>query len=225
MAPIPCFWLEKTLSSQRSLRRYARAKCSGPDGYHNATLPIDIVPFRITVRPSDPAYRTFEYDGANKLEKFWGEGQPLQGDGMRRDPRWPTKCDACSFIFAQTDHWQVFMSEIYRRIDTNEELTLRSAPAGAMWDAWWYGDTDWPTPPRPDGIHLMVRCPDTADGKGTADWYVDGKAGNAPDKVYGWERTGIPNQHPPSVTAMPSIQITRANGYHGWLKSGFLVPV
>ncbi len=231
MPPIPCFWLEDTLTAQRSLRRFvsaqdgeARAKCSGPEGYHNAMLPIDIVPFRIVTVESRPDYKTSEYDGANRLERFWGEGQPLQADGVRRDPRWPMKCDECGFVFDRTDQWQVFMEAIYRRIDTKAELTLDNAPAGAMWDAWWYGNSDFPTPPRADGIHLMVRCPGTRAEGGYADWYVDGIAGNSDRKSYGWQRTGIPNQHPPSVTVTPSIQITQANGYHGWLRAGFLVP-
>ena len=91
-----------------------------------------------------------------------------------------------------------------------------------MWDAWWYGDSDFCSFPI-DGLHLMVNCPGTADGKGSAHWYVDGRAGNGDPNSRGWTRTGDPKANPPTITANPSIQITRTNGYHGWLRNGKLV--
>ena len=217
MPPIPCFWLEATRTTRRSLRRYSRegspdADVCKPYGYHNAQTVIDVVPYEIKATSSRPEYRTFDYLGADDRKLFPNE-----------DPRWPAKCGNCDYRFADADARQVFFDELYARTDTREVLALRDAPPGAMWDAWWYGDSDFPTPPRPDGIHLMVRCPDMRDGKGTADWYVDGKAGNAPGKLYGWERSGDPKANPPTITANPSIQITRTNGYHGWLRSGKLV--
>jgi hypothetical protein len=217
---IACFWLEGTLRARRSLRRYSRegspdaAVCKQPWGYHNAHALIDDVPFEIKPSGVRSEYRTFDFLGADKLELFPAE-----------DPRWPAKCEHCDYRFEDGDKRQVFIRPLYRRIDTSEELILDDAPPGAMWDAWWYGDSDFPTPPRPDGIHLMVRCPGfMAEDGSHADWYVDGIAGNGDRNSYGWSRSGIPNQHPPSVTANPSIQITQTNGYHGRLKSGFLVP-
>ncbi|HEX3456645.1 MAG TPA: hypothetical protein VHR97_01705 [Candidatus Baltobacteraceae bacterium] len=227
---IQCFWLDSTMTARRFLRRFSsthggrtipevesgRYNCpSSPYSSHDAVSPaIDVVPFEIKPIDVRPEYRTCDYLGADRTELFPPD-----------DPRWPAKCAYCDYVFEQRDHWQVLMHEIFRRTDTGEELILDDAPPGAMWDAWYYGDTDFPTPPRPDGIHLMVRCPDTHDGSGYrhADWYVDGIAGNGAPNSYGWTRSGDPKANPPTITANPSIQITRTNGYHGWLRAGKLV--
>lgn len=212
---IQCFWLEATLTAQRSLRRYASlpegALC-GRYGHHNGQTPIDVVPFEIRGRKDDSGYKTFDYLGADRLELF-----------ERTDSRWPLKCDRCEYHFSESDPYQVFMDELYRRTDNGEILALCDAPPGAMWDAWWYGDSNFCSFPI-DGVHLMVRCPDGADGSGTADWYVDGRAGNGDRHSRGWTRSGDPKADPPTITANPSIQITCDRGYHGWLQGGKLTP-
>ncbi|HEX4014332.1 MAG TPA: hypothetical protein VHX17_10665 [Candidatus Cybelea sp.] len=212
---IQCFWLESTLTARRSLRRYKRddERCSAQPGYgHQAQAPIDEVPFKIQRGDSDVGYNVFDWCGASDVGLF-----------PHGDLRWPKEC-LCGAAFTDADAWQVFMDEIYVRTDTGERIVLRDAPAGAMWDAWWYGDATFCSFPI-EGTHLMVRCPGTADGKGTADWYVDGRAGNGDRKSRGWQRSGNPKASPPTVTANPSIQITRTNGYHGWLRNGQLVSV
>ncbi|HVN69529.1 MAG TPA: hypothetical protein VMU38_07775 [Candidatus Binatia bacterium] len=179
---IQCFWLEPTRTARRSLRRYSREGSDGnvckPWGYHNAQAPIDDVPFEIRSR-EDSEYGFMDFGGADRVELFAG------------DARWPAKCEHCDYRFVDDDPRQVFMDEIYRRADTGALLALRDVPPGAMWDAWWYGDAkewSWPI----DGVHLMVRCPDKPDGSGHADWYVDGRAGNAPA-----DRRGEKEQRPP----------------------------
>lgn len=211
---IQCFWLEETGRARRYLRRFASRR--GDDipsdepcpvnGYHNEMVAIDEVPVGRKPWKYDEEYIVRDYGGADNLEAFKG------------DARWPAAC-ACGYTFLDTDSWQVFFNDVMRRTDTGEEMTLRDAPAGAMWDAWWYGDSGFPMPPRPDGIHLMCRTPD-------GDWYVDGLAGNGPKNDYGWSRTGDPRAHPPTVTASPSIQIggIGSGAYHGWLRNGVLVP-
>src|SRR5579885_2239978 len=54
------------------------------------------------------------------------------------DPRWPHVC-VCGYAFTEEDHWQRFVEDLYRRVDTGEEMTLHDAPAGAMW-YYPYGD-------------------------------------------------------------------------------------
>jgi hypothetical protein len=197
---IQCFWLEPTMRARRSLRRYRgnregeRCEASGT-GYHNAEVLIEPCDVRLT---EHDGRQVWEYDEDRDAEKF------------RDDPRWPTAC-ACGYGFADGDERQVFCDIIYRRTDTGEEMALRNAPPGAMWDARWY--THASDLLKPDDLHLMVECPG-----GT--WYVDGKSSNGP----GWTRTGDPRAIPPTVTASPSIGIgVNMEKYHGWLRAGQLV--
>lgn len=106
------------------------------------------------------------------------------------------------------------------RSDGGGETTIRDAPPGAMWDAWWY---PWK---GPDGRSLMVRCPNGRD------WSIDGRASNCtlPDDQEHrcWVRTG----DPPSVTVSKSAPGQRtcsagggsiqAGDYHGFLRDGRL---
>lgn len=212
MTEIACFWLEETGRARRYLRRFATRQ--GDDvpspcptlGYHHAMNPVDDVPCGLKKwEHGDVTIR--DYQGADDLELF-----------PRSDDRWPTVC-VCGYTFRDCDRWQVFFDEIMRRGDTGEEMVLRDAPAGALWDAFGYRGSNWPTPPRPDGIHLMCKTPD-------GDWYVDGRANNGPRDDYGWSRSGDPRSNPPTVTAHPSIQMggIGSSGYHGWLRNGRLVP-
>lgn len=214
MNQIQCFWLEETGRARRYLRRFA-SRCGDDlpaddpcpvNGYHNAMVAIDDVAVVRKPWSHDAEHIVRDYRGADDRAAF------------KDDARWPAAC-ACGHAFLESDTWQVFFDDIMRRTDNGEEMTLRDAPPGAMWDAWWYGNSAFPTPPRADGIHLMVRCPD-------GDWYVDGIAGNGPRDSYGWTRTGDPRTVPPTVTATPSIQIggIGSGGYHGWLRNGVLVP-
>ncbi len=197
---IQCFLLEPTRYVRRQLRRYSRddRTCSlrGGSGYHNAMAPLDEISI-----PLDDDRR-------------------VSGDNHdHADPRWPKTC-GCGYVFTPGDHWQVFVDTIYRRIDTNEKMTLANAPAGAMWYAEWMteGRTDDGTPGNffgPDGKCLIVRVPG-------GDWNVDGPSFNNGERGQGWTREGTP----PLVTARPSI-LKGAQGepgyYHGFLTSGELI--
>lgn len=137
------------------------------------------------------------------------------------DPRWPIKCDAgCGYQFVEADHWQDTQDLIYQRVDTGEEMTLRDAGPGASWDAWWMPDY-WR---GPDGIALMVKCP---NGHG---WYVDSEASNCTRKGEPhacWVRHGDPRQA--NVTVDKNGDTCAAGGgsivagdYHGFLQAGML---
>jgi hypothetical protein len=195
---IQCFVLEPTDKVRLELRRYNGSEAAGcPDPvwkYHNANV-LFTAP---DGSDSWPLRMSGEHDGCTA--SYENEAPPHD------DPRWPTKCDKCDYLFAEKDYWQVFQNRLYRRADTGELYTPRNAPPGAMYDAAsWY-------PPSfgrgPDGRALIVCLP---PGGGDDYWFVDGPSSNG----NGWTRTG----EWPNVTANPSI-LTR--NYHGFLRAGWL---
>jgi hypothetical protein len=199
---IKCFWLEPTTQVRVSLRRYSTnpyVKCSITGFYHNAVSGVvDTIHTPVTCPPST---------------------EPLAPEYPSNHPQWPVKCDDCSYLFTDRDQRQVWQDRMLKRSDTGELVTYRSAPPGAMWDSWWYED-NWK---GPDGLHLIVRCPDGHD------WLIDGKAGNCtlPDdhEHRCWVRHGTP----PLITVdkngytckagAGSIQTPR---WHGFLTNGKL---
>lgn len=100
---------------------------------------------------------------------FAPSGKPSCGDlWPHDDPRWPTAC-SCGYQFKEEDEWQLFTETVYERHDNKEQLTLRSAPVGAMWFA------DWMTFYQQgscDGHVLGVRLP------GNHDWMPEQRASN-----------------------------------------------
>ncbi len=192
MATVKCFLLTPTDRVRRALRRYVGGheggQCSvNPAGYHNAETPIEDGPAIIGA------------DGCCRTEpREW----------PRDDPRWPTHC-ICGYQFAEGDHWQLFYERVYVRSDTGEEVTLRNAPPGAIWEAPWMADV-WK---GHDGKCFYCMLPN-----GAGEWCIDGPATNGP----GWERTG----EAPNFTCTPSIgRLDKDNRwmYHGWLRNGELV--
>lgn len=207
MARIRCFWLEPTDRAARGLRRFTTIRSdSCPRGaYHNALVPIGEVPAVL------------------RADGHLAPPDPVAPD--LADPRFPASCD-CGRQFAAEDRWQVFDSLLYRRSDTAELVTLMAAPAGAMWDAWWYGDCRGGpflggTPE--DGTWLIVRTPG-------GEWCVDSRASNCdlPDDLE--HRCWIRHGKPPDVTVDKSGGRTcgagagsiACGGYHGFLRAGWL---
>jgi hypothetical protein len=196
--------LESTGKVSVSLRRYcrfdvARHACS-ISGYHNAKIVIEEEPI--------------ERDGEGYIEN--GKKPAPHRD----DPRWPTQC-ACGYAFQEVDEWQRFIEEIYRRVDTGEELHLRDASPGAMWLAWWLDDMY-----TPQGEHnLVVKTPG-------GEWTIDGQANNCTmkddmkqERHHCWIRHG----EPPLVTVDKNGTTCQAgagsiqcNSYHGFLRNGYL---
>jgi hypothetical protein len=163
--PTPVFFLEPTDRYRVALRRYVRRDdppC--PSGYHQAMVPIG--------------------------ERVGDEPTTSDGDHPRDDPRWPIKCESCDYRFCEADTWQLFTSRIHRRADTGEEMTLRDAPPGAVWNASWFVERDNPIWQGPDGRCLVARCPDGHD------WMIDSRARNCTmpdDNVHKcWVRHGRP---------------------------------
>jgi hypothetical protein len=133
---------------------------------------------------------------------------------------WPTRC-ACGYEFQEEDARQLFSSHIYRRTDTGEEMTLRDAPDGAMWDATWFRDA--PGWCGPDGKSIICKVPKNPD------WSIDGPASNCtkPNEPHHcWVRHGIP----PNLTVDKNGDTCSAGGgsvqtrdWHGFLRNGELV--
>src|SRR5579863_7175318 len=210
MTRIPCFLIEETNRTKVYLRRYQRLETKqdcpypGHSGYHQAMALLG-------EEPVERSASGYIINGSKPL---------LPSD----DPRWPTGCLCGSYTFTQQDKWQRFTQEVYRRADTGEELTLRDAPPGAMWYAWWYDDTC-----HPQGPHaLVVRLPDKSD------WIVDFVANNC-----NWPGGDTEQAHhhcwpykgtPPNITVSKDVGTTSTAGagsiltphYHGFLRNGFL---
>jgi len=188
MNPVRCFYIEPTDRVRRQLRRYCddlTKPCPSRYKYHNGHQPFA----EGTCRMDET--KVWRFDDAHETPP-------------RDDPRWPTKCDDCDYLFTEKDHYQLFHDVIYVRKDTGEEFALRDAPVGAMWDGDWY---PWK---GPDGKCLVLRCPPEGAYN---DWIIDGPSSN---EKRPWTRTG----EPPRVTANPSILWPN---YHGWLRDGVLV--
>lgn len=207
MARIKCFLLEPTGRVHVYLRRYAslknRDECPGGNGhYHNASVFIGEEP-----------------EEHNEEGYITNGTKPMPSHD---DPRWPVQCEYCGYAFQESNEWQRNTETIYQRTDTGEEMTIRDAPAGAMWYAWWHDH--WCTP---QGKHaLVVKTPG-------GEWIVDSQASNCSmkedfkqEKHHCW----ILHGEPPNVTADKQGGPTCAAGagsiqcgsYHGFLRSGFL---
>lgn len=193
---VRCFYLEKTDRTQRSLRRYAGTHdCCTPFGYHDACFFLDVVT-----------------DAGN------AEEVPC------KDPRWPTKCEHCDYVFAMNDAYQTLTRCLYRRLDTGEEMTLDDAGPGAMWNGEWMLTEGSNRYRGPDGICLIAKLPNGDS------WLMDGPASNCarPGEDHKcWVRHGVP----PNITVdkdgdtcaagSGSIQ---SNDYHGFLVNGEFAP-
>lgn len=200
-----CFWLEPTDRVSRHLRRQIGHREQPPEerrcpvaehGNHQAWVRIE---------DADAVW-----DGPDETV---GGRKSLKNDDpadFRGDKRWPMAC-LCGYKFRDDDEWQVVTDLIYRRADTGEEMTLRDAPPGALWDAWWLrgrrvGSTEYG---GPDGRVITVKTPAGA-------WIVDGPPIDQPAQQ--WTRTG----KPPKITVRPSIRIGSPVRYCAFLTNGVL---
>lgn len=203
--PVRCFMLRETDRAWRYLRRYQSDgfnACPG-HGYHEARYLLGVV-------------AGFKLDA----EGTWSEiPHEITSNS---DPRWPTKCDHCSYEFKDNEPRQIFDEHILVT-DEGREMSIRTAPPGAMWFADWMGDA-WK---GPDGHCLTVRCPDGRD------WVIDSKASNCTmpndrgpyDKAHRcWVRHGTP----PLITVDKNGRTCGAGAgsidtkhkYHGFLRDG-----
>jgi len=212
MPRIRCFMIEPSGRARLSLRRYAAADCPAAPkrGYHNAEATL----FEVDewLEPSgDSDRKVFRHDGPQRREEV-----PVG----HRD-RWPARC-ACGYAFVESDTWQIFSESLYRRTDSGEIVTLRDAPAGAMWWLTWMEGFFHPQ------LGTSPLCVMTPGGE----WIIDSRCSNCtmPDD-YNQERhhCWIAHGLPPDVT-VDKAGITcgagagsiQAGSYHGFLRNGYL---
>lgn len=208
---IRCFLIEPAGRARLSLRRYSSAECPAAPkrGYHDAQSPL--------------------FEVAERLEKVEGFDRPIfrhDGPSRREDVpsehAWPAQCD-CGYVFAEDDHWQVFSETIYCRTDNGEVVTLRNAPAGAMW---WLTWMEGLFHPQLGTSPLCVMTP-------VGEWVIDSRASNCtiPDD-YNQERhhCWVAHGTVPDITVDKNGQTCaagagsiQAGNYHGFLRGGYLV--
>ncbi len=200
---IKCFWLEPSGKIRRYLRRFTWSEnnpCPGPFRSHNAETFLD------EIEDLTP-YETISCDI---------DVEPYKGD-----ERWPTHCE-CGYEFKPTDQFQIDVDRLYKRTDTGEEMTFQTAPAGAMWNAWWYPD-DWK---GADGIYLVVKMP------GGGEWCVDSRASNCTlpndNQHKCWVRKGDPRRPETLTVGKDGLTCSAGAGsivmtnWHGFLRAGYL---
>lgn len=204
--PTPTYWLEPTETVALGLRRYTAHSggytCEG--GWHEA----------LVWTGEGPAEFQGEGDRRSLAPADWP-------DSSRPNAAWPEECGrGCGYRFSDDDPRQSWQELLYVAPATGQRYTIHpqshppgvlKAGAGATYDAWWYPDA-WR---GPDGIALVVRCPNSDYNE----WGVD-----MPSSSGGrWTRSGDPRAA--NVTASPSIAIgepSKPGYYHGFLQAGVL---
>jgi Family of unknown function (DUF6527) len=138
-----------------------------------------------------------------ELERITVSGDDWPHD----DPQWPRACEACGQPFPETACWQRNDNAVYRLPDNTEFVFGRSlgrcAPAGTMIRAAWYDEYA-----GQPGESWLIALPDGGD------WITTQRATGG---GY-WTVTGTP----PDITASPSIWHNAPEGWHGFVRDGFL---
>lgn len=151
------------------------------------------------------------------------------------DPRWPKMCRHCGQSFQDGDEYQLHGKQIYVLPDTGDRYTLRDAPIGACWDAWWVhsrsrrrGDAvpGVGSMLGDDGRSLTVKCPDGHE------WMIDARASNCTlpndETHHCWVRHGKPEDGTLHVdkngnTCQAGAGSIMTGKWHGFLHNGYLV--
>lgn len=212
----PCYFLEESGTTRLYLRRFLSSENPCPKyGYHNAMTVLMDVPTEKVITGDD---------------ERWHYGTYSQHKPATVDTRWPTRCEHCQYEFLEAGDYQLFPSNLYRRTDTGELITLSDASPGALWYATWmkpYGDM-WK---GPDGEVLYCKTPG-------GDWNIDSRASNCTmpqDNTHRcWVRhgdardpLGLKSGKPLHVdkgghTCQAGAGSIQCNSYHGFLHAGHL---
>jgi hypothetical protein len=205
--PYPCFLLTPHPSTRIHLRRYVSGEgnpCPLPQGYHDA-----MTFFGDFDNPIPERYETSEF--ANSL-------RPPDDD-----PRWPTHCE-CGYKFEDTATRQMFNDRLMSRSDGGL-ITLREAPPGALWYAFWMKNDDgsygwnWDNQSTPP---LMCKTPG-------GDWNIDSRCSNCGLPQDRLHRCWIRHGEPPNIHVDKNGNTCQAGAgsivcgkYHGFLHNGVL---
>jgi hypothetical protein len=106
MSTVQCFLVKETSWCLLYARRYSQgeSKCPYNNFYHNAMVQIGYMPL---VRTQKDGYEHVGVDVSCEVP-------PL-------DDRWPTKCDHCDYVFADTDYRQNFIEIMMVQVATEAE--------------------------------------------------------------------------------------------------------
>ena len=209
---VKCFMAHETGRFRTRLRRFtfsSKSDCAGRKNWgHDASS--DLIGVVEGIKTSDGYWDLSALEKAHMPPKD--------------DPRWPTKCEACDYVFQPGDEWQLFADQIMVG-DDGKEYSKRHPVPGMMWYADWYGDY-WK---GPDGHTLIAVCPDGHE------WIIDGQARNCTMK----DDTGPFDQHhrcwvrhgvPPNITVDKNGRTCAAGAgsidtgkWHGFLRNGEFV--
>ncbi len=215
---IKVFLLTQAARKRIELRRYANddaKSCPRGWGFHNADKVIDEIDAPIIAELPD----SFETNDEPKIP--------------HDDPRWPIKCDACAYEFKPNDEWQVNDHRLYSGAPDGKLYTLRDAPIGAAYFAWWLHHTYegkvhclyWKD--NCHQSHVIVKLP--PDGW---DWDVDSRASNCTMKddvvhrcwvKHGSLRDGTFHVDKNGVTCSAGAGSILTPRWHGFLHNGELV--
>lgn len=163
--------------------------CTGPHGYHRATAIAGV------------EEAVWELPGGGdrlvgELPDFaLGDWSLVDETGSvsKRDPRWPTCCDACGAYFGEQDAAQVVGHLLYRRSDRPTELvTLDEAGPGATYFAWWMNELG--LPPQLGEHPWYVKLPNGLE------WSPDSRALNCARPRDRTHHCWIARGSPPYVT-------------------------
>lgn len=222
---IQCFMLNRLDDlCEVGLRRYVSSRdrpdvgpcplMPGEASYHQAmTGKLHVPAVTSPVRPRD-GWLTGPSPDEGRVRTFVVAQYDWPPDG---DPAWPSSCD-CGMPFSADDRYQQWVESLWAGPD-GTLTTIRDAPPGAMWDAWWISQKG------PDGLALMVKCPNGAQ------WAIDGQASNCTMPDDQEHRCWVRHGEPPNITVgkdgptcaagAGSIQ---AGDYHGFLRGGAFDP-
>ena len=217
MERVKCFWLEPTYTLRAWLRRYMRSgkdsqSCAHPSnyGYHNAMFLL-----------TDIEDCKFGDNGVKSLTDLDFDDILTRYKPPHSDPRWPRVC-RCGHEFDDTDEWQFFTRNLYRRVDTGEVMTLDDAPPGAMFDASYLHDS--PGWCGPDGRSIHVVLPNGNQ------WCIDSRCSNCTRKDDDVHKCWVRHGEPPELTVDKNGNTCAAGAgsimsgdYHGFLRNGELI--
>lgn len=187
------FWLEPLNLYEISLRRFVSTSYeTDAAGEKDWSKPIE--------QPCPLKPGKYSYHNVHTIiGRVEAAEHPVSGDHNpefpHTDSRWPTQC-ACGFAFRETDSWQANYDRLHSGALDGQLYTLRTAPIGAMWDAYWLAG--WRQ--GPDGLTLTVKTPG-------GDWTVDGECSNCTDPA---------RNHPETIDG----KVVHQRTHHCWVRHG-----
>lgn len=206
--PTKVFFCEPTNIERQKLEVVGPGGCGG-DG---AALCHCARVFMMDIERAEVRSRLREFDSFGRLPADVGVGKD--------DPRWPTRCDRCDYVFGPADRKNINCQIMRRRTDTGALIERYGMPVGAVWEE----DIRENPPLGFDGRALIVMTPE-------GEWRPDRRASNCTrptDTVHRcWVRHGRPEDGTMHVdkagdTCTAGAGSIIIGSFHGFLHNGHL---